>query len=157
MKRKILACLLGFTMLLCSCAFEDKNELPEIIQEKSTVNATDGLLYGFSINCGGNSAAGGSFTVNAKNISEDIIYSGKYSIEIKYKDVWYALKTSVPLSAWITSDSYLKNEMVFNVDWQDIYGSLPNGDYRIIFDMSYKNTDYSIESEFSVTGSKALQ
>lgn len=157
MKRKILACLLGFLMLFCSCAFEDKNSLPKIIQDKSAVNSTDGLLYGFSINCDKGNPTNGSFTVNAKNISEDIIYSGKYMVEIKYKDVWYTLKTAVPISAWITDSFYLKDQTGFNINWQDIYGSLPNGDYRIIFDISYKNTQYNIASEFSVTNSLALK
>ena len=89
-------------------------------------------------------------------ITENIIVKKikPYEIEVKKDDVWH--KINVELNFILPSYSLTANESVeIELDWEEDYGALPSGTYRIIKDIDYEQTNgnfqiFTIASEFTI-------
>ena len=78
---------------------------------------------------------------------KDIEYGNPYEIEKLINGKWYKIDASLNF----TLPAYeLKSgdEILLELDWKDIYGSLPNGDYRVIKSVSIPNKNESLENVY---------
>ena len=96
----------------------------------------------------------GATIVLTNESDKDYEYGSPYEIEVKKDDVWH--KINVELSFILPSYSLTANESVeIELDWEEGYGVLPSGTYRIIKDIDYEQTNgniqiFTIASEFTI-------
>ncbi len=83
------------------------------------------------------------------------IYGEEYRIDKKENDVWVALDTITNEDIVWNSIGYSVGDdrtLEFSIDWQDVYGVLESGEYRIVKSTSEagEGTNHYITSEFVI-------
>lgn len=157
MKRKIGTILLCGLTLLCLVGCETKREYDfgpksyigeksdiEIVKSDVSLAIKDGTLKNT-----------GATVVLTNNSDKDFYYGNPYSIQIKKDGEWH--KINVELSFTLPL-YYLKakeaKELVLN--WEDGYGQLDIGEYRIIKSIETEKDDGTFES-FYVTAEFTIE
>lgn len=105
-------------------------------------------LKNISINISNVTNRSATITIKDYNITKTI-YGSWYKIEKEIDSKWYALNPLIKDNVWIAI-GYLvdkNNELKFDIDWSELYGKLPPGNYRILKQV---NNQY-IAVEFKIT------
>lgn len=149
--KKIITILMCITVIfvITGCKKRD-NQLN--IGKKSDIKITKGDVT-LSIKEGTLTKKGATLILT-NNSDKNFSYGEPYEIEVKKDDVWH--KINVELSFILPSYSLTANESVeIELDWEEGYGVLPSGTYRIIKDIDYEQTNgnfqiFTIASEFTI-------
>ena len=122
-----------------------KYEINKNNHNESTYNISK--IENVNINISDITATGATITIQDTNINPSI-YGEWYKIEKHIDGKWYTLKTLTDDSYWISIGYTVNesNEVKFEINWEEIYGKLPLGNYRIIKESHKKY----IAVEFSI-------
>jgi hypothetical protein len=151
--KKILAILLcGVMMLgLTGCGkteneFDvgDKSDI-QISQKDVTLSIKDGTLTNTSA------------TLILKNDSDvDVQYGNPYGIEIKQDNEWHDIDINVELTSTVPAYWIKPGESKeIEISWENVYGKLSAGEYRILKGISIEKEegsfeDFVIAAEFTI-------
>lgn len=147
MKRRIFTILLCGLLLIGLAGCTKKEEDSEFEKESDARVVTDGdvTLY-FKDDA--------IFLKN--NSDKDYSYSNEYWLEKLQDEKWYVLKPVKDVGFYAeVLDLKAGEEKRLEINWQDIYGELSVGTYRIVKTISYQNEDgkkesFEVAAEFSV-------
>lgn len=147
MKKKIF--LIAAIGLLCLTACT-KNEFNVGVKSDTQITKRDILLE-----IKENTLTDTGLTLIMKNNSiNDVLYGEDYKLEIKENGTWYNIDVEINfISIGYAIKSKETKELVIN--WENSYGKLASGDYRIIKSVSYNGNaeyknDFYISAEFKI-------
>ncbi len=141
--RKILAMLIGAGMIcLGGCGVKLGEEF------KEEVNALNGAKIQVSEEK--TTPVGIAFEIHNQS-DKDLNYGQDYSIQKEKDGRWYVVEPSNPVAVtmellWVPSGS----EETMEVNWEDSYGKLPKGHYRIIKSFADEQKGYYLAGEFTI-------
>jgi hypothetical protein len=139
MKKKIFiiifVLIIGFCLTGCGKKSDSlKKSDIEITNNDVTLSIKEGTLTNT-----------GATLILANNSSEDISYGEPYEIEVKKNNEWY--KIEAELNFIMPSYGLAVREVrEIELDWQYTYGSLSNGEYRIIKGIDIEKEDGKYET-----------
>lgn len=142
MKKKIITILLcGVILLVVTGCEKIKNEFE--IGEKSDIELTD---KGISLSVKEDTLTNTGATLTIKNNSDTYVeYDDVYEIEIKQDGEWH--KINVELIFNMPSYSLEVGESKeIEITWENGYGKLASGDYRIIKNIDIKDENKIIDT-----------
>lgn len=163
MKRKliIMMMILAFCFSAIGCSKEKKEETtkenPEnkvnyMVKEPAELNEIDGVLMRIKKDTLTRTSA---TIVIYDYTNDDNIYGDSYHIDKKENGEWISLKTldgkewtEVP---WNSMAYYVDehDRLEMDIGWENTYGALPNGEYRIVKSTSkqgeIKNHNFSVQ------------
>ena len=147
MKKKILIGLLCSFVLLTACNNNklDVGEVSNIVTSNENVSLTikEGALTSTK-----------ATLILENNSTEDLGYSDSYEIEIKKDNAWYKINVVIGFNEpFYIVESNQSQELEIN--WENGYGSLTPGEYRIIKDVMLMDNDdtyedFYIAAEFTI-------
>lgn len=90
-------------------------------------------LENITISISNISPTGATVTIKDNTITP-AIYGIWYGIQKEIDGKWYNLEPLIKNYAWITIGYTVddNNEIIFEINWKDLYGKLPKGNYRIL-------------------------
>jgi len=151
MKKTILAILVcGFMVLGLTGCGTDKNEFEvgkksdvEIVEKGVSLSIKDGTLTNTGV------------TLLLKNANDvDVQYGEPYEIEIKKDGEWHKINVELNfnLPAYILKTKEIKE---IELNWENGYGKLASGDYRIIKSIDIEKEDgtydmFDVSAEFTI-------
>ena len=142
MKKIMLIFIIGLSLVTFGCNKERSNLK---VGNESNIEIVDSPV---TLNLKKNTLTRTNATFILKNNSlKDIEYGNPYEIEKLINGKWYKIDASLNF----TLPAYeLKSgdEILLELDWKDIYGSLPNGDYRVIKSVSIPNKNEILENVY---------
>ena len=117
--KKLTAIILIFVALLAGCARESAYQPTGVEHVTMTVSDV--------------TATGAVVTIQDNN-PETFVYGEWFVIEQEKDGVWYEMKTKITdygfnEIGWLTDESGV---LTMTVDWEWLYGKLPEGHYRIL-------------------------
>lgn len=149
MKNKVLAIILGIIMI-CGLTGCNKNKFDigeqsdiEIVNNEVTLALKDNTLTKTGV------------TLILKNESDKVIqYGNPYEIQIKKDGLWHEINVELNF----TLPAYLLNandSIEIKLNWENSYGKLASGEYRIIKSINVEKEDgiydsFNIAAEFSI-------
>lgn len=152
MKNKLLSiliCGLLFTILLTGCDII-KNEL-EIGNESNIEQTTENVIL--TLKDGTLTKNGATFIL--KN-NDNVVYSygPAWELEIKQGGTWHKINVVLNFNSPLYQLD-VNEAKELNINWEDSYGTLPEGDYRIIKAVDIENADevfekFYVTSEFTI-------
>lgn len=163
MRRKLLITMiiLTFCFSLVGCSKEKKeeptkdkteNKVKYTIKEPAELNEIDGVLMRIKKDTLTRTSA---TIVIYDYTNDDNIYGQAFRIDKKENGEWFSLKT-VDGKEWTEVNWNLigyhvdeHDRLEMNIGWEDLYGALPNGEYRIVKGTSkqgeMKDHDFSVQ------------
>jgi len=151
MKKTILTILVcGFMVLGLTGCGTDKNEFEvgkksdvEIVEKGVSLSIKDGTLTNTGV------------TLLLKNANDvDVQYGEPYEIEIKKDGEWHKINVELNfnLPAYILKTKEIKE---IELNWENGYGKLASGDYRIIKSIDIEKEDgtydmFDVSAEFTI-------
>ena len=151
MKKTILTILVcGFMVLGLTGCGTNKNEFD--IGKESSIEVVE---KGVSLYIKENTLTNTGATLVLKNDSEvNVHYGNPYEIEIKEDGVWHKINVELnfTLPAFILKSKETKE---WEFSWENGYGKLASGDYRIIKSIDVEKTDgtydtFYVSAEFTI-------
>ena len=147
MKRRIFTVLLCGLLLIALAGCTKKEEDLEFEKESDARVVTDGdvTLY-FKDDA--------IFLKN--NSDKDYSYSNEYWLEKLQDEKWYVLKPVKDVGFYAeVLDLKAGEEKRLEINWQDIYGKLDSGIYRVVKTIGFENEDgkkesFEVAAEFNI-------
>ncbi len=141
--RKILAMVIGAGMIcLGGCGVKLGEEFKEEVN----------TLKGAGIQVSEDKASPVGIAIEIHNQSDkDLNYGQDYSIQKEKDGRWYVVEPLSPVAVtmellWIPTGS----EDAMEINWEDSYGKLPKGHYRIIKSFADEQKGYYLAGEFTI-------
>ena len=148
MKKKILIGLLcSFVLLITACNNNklDVDEVSNIVtsNEKVSLTIKEGSLSSTK-----------ATLILENNSTEDLGYSDSYEIEVKRDNDWYKINVDIGFNEPLYIIEPNQSQEL-DINWENGYGSLTRGEYRIIKDVMLLNDDdtyedFYIAAEFTI-------
>lgn len=145
MKRyKITAAILlaGCLMALCGCQAKVGEEFTEEVDTLEGVSLT--------VDAGQVTSSGITYTIDNQS-EKDLSYGRDYSLQKEKDGKWYRVepKSAVAVTMellWIPAGDAQTEAL----EWEDAYGKLPAGKYRVVKSVSDYESGYYLTGEFNV-------
>lgn len=141
--RKISVILIAVCfMMLCGCGIKLGEEFTE------EVNALEGAE--FIVDADQVTPTGITYTISNQS-EKDLSYGRDYSLQQEKDGKWYRIEPKSELAVtlellWIPAGNTDTEE----ISWEDAYGKLPSGNYRILKNFSDNERGYYLTGEFSI-------
>lgn len=134
--------LIGCFMALCGCQAKLGEAFTEEVNVLEDVSLTVDVEQVTSV--------GITYTINNQS-EKDLSYGRDYSLQKEKDGKWYQLepKSAVAVTLellWIPAGNAATEEL----GWEDSYGKLPTGKYRIVKSVSDNENGYYLTGEFCV-------
>ena len=152
MKKKILIGILcSFVLLITACNNNklDVDEVSNIVTSNENVSLTikEGTLTSTK-----------ATLILENNSTEDLGYSDSYEIEIKKDNDWYKINVDIGFNEPLYIIEPNQSQEL-DINWENGYGSLTPGEYRIIKDVMLMDNDdtyedFYIAAEFTIEKQK---
>ena len=152
MKKKILIGILcSFVLLITACNNNklDVDEVSNIVtsNEKVSLTIKEGSLSSTK-----------ATLILENNSTEDLGYSDSYEIEIKKDNDWYKINVDIGFNEPLYIIEPNQSQEL-DINWENGYGSLTPGEYRIIKDVMLMDNDdtyedFYIAAEFTIEKQK---
>lgn len=145
MKKILLSLLIGVMILgLSGC----KTDGEQAFEELSNIEITDNEIF-MTVQDGTLTNTGATFIIE-NNTNFTIGYGEPYHLEIKKDGKWYILNAINDL-VFIEPLWHLEpdNSIELNISWENFYGSLDAGEYRLVKDACFIEND-EISEEFYI-------
>jgi len=125
----------------------------ETLMNKCSKNYDDLENVSMKIKEGSLTKKGATIIITDKSNRKNI-YGNAYKLEERVEGKWQDLKTIIDDFSW-TLEGYSVDEtntLEFKVNWENLYGTLKEGEYRIVKDASYagEGTTHYITAPFSI-------
>lgn len=142
MKKTILTIFIcGFISLGLTGCRTNKNEFNN--EKESNIEIVE---KGVSLSIKENTLTNSSATLILKNESNvNVIYGNPYEIEIKKDGKWYKIDAELNFNSPAFSLNSQETKEI-KLDWENGYGKLTSGDYRIIKDISIEKEDGTFDN-----------
>jgi len=85
------------------------------------------------------------------NMDSDILLEESPSVQVLQDDVWYELTANGKINNLGILPFPGQTEEIFTANWEDVYGMLPPGKYRLVRSYSINNEFYTLAAEFDIT------
>lgn len=142
MKKTILTIFIcGFISLGLTGCRTNKNEFNN--EKESDIEIVE---KGVSLSIKENTLTNSSATLILKNESDvNVIYGNPYEIEIKKDGKWYKIDAELNFNSPAFSLNSQETKEI-KLDWENGYGELTSGNYRIIKDISIEKEDGTFDT-----------
>ncbi len=140
MKKLLVLLLVLISICLTGCQKEK--------EKISTIKITENNDITLAIKDGTLTSTGATLILN-NNSDKTYTYSNDYGIEFKQNDNWYELKgeliVEVPI---LTINAHESKEI--KIGWENSYGKLKKGTYRLIKSVGFNDKNFYIAEEFEI-------
>ena len=146
-----------FYVIVCNSFDDDHNiyvaEYKESLNDKCSIKIDDLKSVSMIIKEGTLTKTGTTIIITDKS-GKNNIYGESYRIDKKESDKWVALEPIIDNYAWNTIGYTVdeNNTLELNINWEWIYGTLKEGEYRLVKDTSEPGEEppHYITTEFVI-------